>query len=917
MSLVTNPYDLEEVTVYTKKPTQEEIQRSEKVRKFADKFKDRPDIVDAIYAEYENNPNADFNFDTPKYDKSRKYWNDAYNSGIVDKYIYNTPGLYQKQSNSQPYTNKFTYTNPAWAAWERQTENELKSLYDAGYVKASNYLNSVLHNYGPEAYTYAYTSITDNIEKGYRTEKQAAADMANHVREGLSDATPYILGAVGGPLALQALGPTGVTFIAKQIPWMVGSELANRGLDVIGGDDPDHWANNRYVRGLTSAIGMGGGNFFGNLAKGVTKYGFRYIPKAAAPVLQKTVGSTVNTAFSLEGMAAADHLAEELEIDNPYLKTGMNFLGMVAGQNVHTTAANTFKNVAGTRINNLRNTAYALKKSGHKAEAIRANEKADNLYKVIDNSLVSKALDVRGSGTKPWLFNTIANTPMLVPMVGATYVEDKFGTDILHNPIAQIALTKGAGKVYKVGSNLAYGLKQKSGGAGDVAQVMQNVSEGNKTFTGTYSVKAMRNSVLKKLFPDIPPEKVTEQMLQEKYDNASAAEKGYIISLLRPSTVSNFSYTKSATPKKGYVETEHRKGVNPLFNSAGRAYQGITSSIPANFTPEQFYTLLGSKSGPRQGFGAKYSVYVPKTTVVEDFRKTKFVDSKGVRRPLLVKIGNRYILHPEYKFNLGMRGQDTFMGIENGRVQLSNVAGHVATIGANKQKDGSVNVFKIGSDTSGYGDTAKRYQGASQLFGSILGKGLDYFTPNPGLTIWGEYLNPTGKMFGTTTNVQTGQKKNIKYKAIPTNIVSGMIPLNMQHTETRGLVDHLKVKQNLKVKSLNKDAQLVKKTKEKLNNYNNASKVNKALGTSFTEGSVAKTRTSLYKVPWESVTDVQFLKKAQKFFLKNQTARISPRQKEVVERINQQIKDLQKKNKERTKTNNKALQNSLDYLWVQ
>jgi hypothetical protein len=96
MSFFNNPYETEEVTIYAKKPTWRERQKGKKIKRFANKYKDHPDIVDAIYTEYENNPDADFNFNTPKYDQNRKYWKDAANSGIIDNHIYKTQSLYNK-----------------------------------------------------------------------------------------------------------------------------------------------------------------------------------------------------------------------------------------------------------------------------------------------------------------------------------------------------------------------------------------------------------------------------------------------------------------------------------------------------------------------------------------------------------------------------------------------------------------------------------------------------------------------------------------------------------------------------------------------------------------------------------------------------------------------------------------------------
>lgn len=197
---------LNEIPVQYSKPNRDDLRRGRRIKKFARKYKKYPDVVDAIYTEYENNPYADFDFSTPSYDKNRDYERDAYTGGVIDDYIYNTQSLYNRQNNSQPYTNKFTYQNPAWAAWERQTESELKNLYESGYGKASDYLYSVLQNYGPEAYEYAHTSIVDNIEKGFNTDRQVSYNMGKAVKEHMDNSAPLVGGVIYGPMLAHAVG---------------------------------------------------------------------------------------------------------------------------------------------------------------------------------------------------------------------------------------------------------------------------------------------------------------------------------------------------------------------------------------------------------------------------------------------------------------------------------------------------------------------------------------------------------------------------------------------------------------------------------------------------------------------------------------------------------------------------------------
>lgn len=693
----------------------------------------------------------------------------------------------------------------------------------------------------------------------FKRYKQNESKSAKETRDNaLKLGTGVMAGAAAGALAssgalqqgARLLHPT-VKFAAKQIPWIAGSKAAEMGLDAIAGDNDDSWANNRYVRGGATAIGMVGGNVGWRSLSGVLKHGLKYLPRTFKPMTQNAVGELTSTTASIGGMTAAEHAADVAEIKNPYLRTGLSWAGMVMGGNVLNSAANKTKAVLGNKINNLRNQAYQQATSGQMQSAVKTQQQADKLYNLLDKSVISKALDVKGRNTMPWLWNTVTHVPIGLIMQGATLAEDVYGTDILHNPIIQGGLVKASGAMLRGGSNKAYNFKKKSGGAGDVPQIVMNIRNGNKNFTGTYGTKALGNGVKEKWFPGIPENQITDQMINEKYQSLSPVEKarfigtGEIGGIRTNAKQSNFD-TKSN--QKGYIYQEHGKGINSMMTSTGFAYEGITQSLPLNFTPEQFYSGVASQTaGRRHGFGYKYGVTQPKNTVKEDFTKTHFVDSNGNKKPILVRIGDRYIFHPDFKADMGFRGQDVFLGVQNGKALFSNIAGHVGTIASNQNKDGSARPFKIGIDTPGYGDTSKRYKGAFQFMGTMLGKGLDYYTPRPAYTVFGEYKDPNSKIFGTTTHVQSGAKGRVKYKTIPTTTPTGMVPLGVPHQEYHQLNDYLKQKQNIKRASVNKEQVQQNRTIEQINNYNTANRLNSALGTSFTEGQYQKLKPSLYK----------------------------------------------------------------------
>ena len=89
-------------------------------------------------------------------------------------------------------------------------DNNLKALNDAGYGEAARFLKGVLLSDGYDVYNDALLYFADNVNSGYRTQKQKGLDAANAVREGLHEVAPYVGAAVYGPglayLGGQALG---------------------------------------------------------------------------------------------------------------------------------------------------------------------------------------------------------------------------------------------------------------------------------------------------------------------------------------------------------------------------------------------------------------------------------------------------------------------------------------------------------------------------------------------------------------------------------------------------------------------------------------------------------------------------------------------------------------------------------------
>lgn len=731
-------------------------------------------------------------------------------------------------------------------------------------------------------------------------------------------------------------------FILKQMPWIAGSHLANKGLDAAAGNtsefqDPDHWANNRYVRGAANAVGMAGGNFTHGLLKGASKYGLKYIPRAAGALTQNMIGGFGSTLSSMEGMAAMDHLAETADIQNPFGRAAMGTLGMIVGHNVNRMAMNGAKKALGTAINKNYTDAANFANSGNVEQAQKAYDTASKQYKLLDNSLVSKALDVRGSGTMPWVGSTVEHIPVGLAMQAGAVGEHVFGTDILHNPIVQAALVKGAQSSYKPISEIGYSAKRRSGLKSTTADVMSEILSGKNTASGTYGTNVKSNGILQeRWFPEhaskikevlkteglyVTPEMesmilkiknkkpnirtkeeqsqlesfkqlseniksrtkqlfnelVSEQEVIDKYRSLSPEEQAdFVNSPNNALRTRSYNHYELSHGERGYLDIEHGRFNRDLFNYPGFVYQGIQRSLPLNYTPEQFYAAAASKiAGPRHGFGFKYGVMVPKESVRnENFNTYKFKTPEGTAENMLIEVPERgYVFNPKFKADAGFRGSDALAGFKNGEAKWTNIAGHVGTV---TEGDHSV---KIGVDTPGYGNTSTRYQGASQMLGTLFGKTLDYFTPRPYYTSFGEYMNPNGgKIFSNTTNVQAGSSKTPKMRTYSNYLTpTGMIPVQQQGPAS--FKDYIYAKQQDKVNFLHQPDQLAIKQRaaisEQLKNLNYINKHNQIFNTNYSNNlkTIYKDIGKILKLPYEGgyQFDPSFNRKAYQFLMDNKS----------------------------------------------
>lgn len=700
------------------------------------------------------------------------------------------------------------------------------------------------------------------------------------------------------PNAVKNVTSRVANFGLKQVPWMAGSAAANTGLDVIAGDDQDSWANNRYVRGAANAIGMVGGNFAGGLIKGASRYGLKYIPRAAGALTQNAVGSFGSTLGSMEGMAAMDHLAEGLDVQNPYGRAAMGTVGMIMGHNANTVAMNTAKKLLGRSINNNFTKAANYATNGNIEAAQTAFDKANNQYRILDRSLVSKALDVKGSGTMPLLGSTIQHIPVGLAMQAGAFGEDVLDTDILNNPIVQGLLVKGAGATGKGLAKIDHTFKRRSGLKGDLASVVDELMYGKGTATGTYGTDMKGNNLLPKWFPQhkeaiqehlakkglqftpemakqyralkeakknntITPEQkrelktlsalekqikgevnnlygslVSSKQIEDTYNNLPPEKQADFISGNNGLRNRSYNHYDKSNGERGYLDIEHGKLNKDLFSYPGSVYQGVQKALPLDFTPEQFYAAASAKiAGPRHGFGFKYGVMVPKATVKQDFTKSTFKNSDNSPESTLIQIpGRGYVINPKFRADAGFRGSDTFLGFKDGEAKWSNIAGHVGTLIQNA--DGSV--MKVGVDTPGYGATAKRYKGASQMLGTLLGKTLDHFTPRPHYTAFGEYLNPKeGKIFSNTTDVNSGKPRSYETGPVANYWTpTGMIPIQQEGPQS--FKDYLAKKQHDKVVFSNSPEEQAKKSRraalEAMNNHEYAKKYNSTFNVNFSEG---------------------------------------------------------------------------------
>lgn len=645
-------------------------------------------------------------------------------------------------------------------------------------------------------------------------------------------------------------------FILDQIPWIAGVEASNSALDYIAGNnfntenfhyDKNHWANNRYLRGGLNAMGATGGVFVKDLGRGIYKYGTHYLNKAFNPLIQKYLGQATSGIAGMEGMAASEHMSEELNIENPYTRGLLQTAGMIIGDNIHRYTMNSAKKLLGKSINaNYEQGANEII-NGNYEQGKALIKNADKKSELLNHSLISRALDVKGSESNPITNSIIQHIPILGAMEIAAGAEDIFGTDFLYNPLVQTAMIKLNDPSKKLYSNIAYTQKKKSGLKSTISDVVDEMIHGKHTATGTYGINVNSLPAKKILFPDLDPKSVTFEMIDSKLQNMSKQELLLFTRDFRQAN-STFNHFDNSYGEKGYLDKEHGKGNNSAFTSAGEVHQGIKRKLPKDFTTEQFLaSVAGEGAGSRHGFGFQYGTMIPKNSSgLKNIEKAEFMDNNGNIKPVLIKVSDGYLLHPDFKStSKGFRGQDAFVEYKDGKMWFSNVAGHNGFIIRIPNESGNFNFYKIGVDTPGYGDTAKRYKGASQTAGTFLGKGLDYFTEKPQYTIWVEPLKSNNKLFGNTTSVQSGKsKRRLKYSSVPT---FGFDPYQISLPQVKSYArptDYLNALQNKKVEQNSTPEAIAQKnwnnTIESINNFEYTSKLNKNFGTSFTEGTINK-----------------------------------------------------------------------------
>ena len=702
-----------------------------------------------------------------------------------------------------------------------------------------------------------------------------------------------------------ALAPYG-GFVLNQLPWIAGVEGTNYVLDRIAGNnfdkenfhyDADHWANNRYLRGLTNTVGMVGGNFIGNGIKGVTKYGSKYLTRAFNPTIQRTAGSFTSSLASMEGMTAADHLAESMGVENPFLRAGVQVAGMIAGDNLNRFTFNKAKSIIGQNINKNRTQAIQEFNNGNTELVKSLIQKANKQEKLLTNSLISKSFDVKGNNSNPIFNSTMQHLPILTSMETAALVQDATGSDILHNPILQAAMIKGSSKVQQKYSDIAYESKIRSGLKSNVSEVLDAMVYGTNTATGTYRINNLTgNEIKKQLFPEINPEQVTKEMIYKKIDQMSNQELHLFANKFREFYSRIFNHFELSDLENGYVTKEHNKGNSEFFTSTGNILQGVKKILPKNFTEEQFLgAVAGEGAGARHGFGFEYGTMIPRiSSKVKNLNKAEFIDNTGKIQPVLINTENGYLLNPEFvKTRKGFRGQDTFLGYRDNKMWFSNVAGHNGFVIRVPNESGQYQLFKIGVDTPGYGDTSSRYKGASQFLGSTLGKTLDYFTERPQYTLWIEPINTNEKLFGTTTNVQSGNSNRpIITKKITAPVFDPMNPDNVSNINFRvfkSIKDILRYRQKQKtIKNKSDKSVAEKKWKsaiESIEQFETTSTLNKNFESNFKEGQIETVLSKIKKgisieYPFEEVYKIKdFLNK-----LKN-NPEISEKQKQEIDNI--------------------------------
>lgn len=136
----------------------------------------------------------------PSYSQKAATYNSE-NWTKIQQQINNDKNLFVKNKPTS-YTNRFDYRNSKFADWERQVDDNLKMLSNAGYTNAVEYLYYIHQNYGQHAFNDALNLFVAKLQQ-QQSDKNTTHDVIKAIHKGRGQAAKALLPVVAAPAIAQ------------------------------------------------------------------------------------------------------------------------------------------------------------------------------------------------------------------------------------------------------------------------------------------------------------------------------------------------------------------------------------------------------------------------------------------------------------------------------------------------------------------------------------------------------------------------------------------------------------------------------------------------------------------------------------------------------------------------------------------